>query len=280
MDSDKLSPDCWRELFDLIAAPLERQVFNDANKQIRSTKELLKMPDAKELLWVASDGNEDLQPNIVWYLLTRIIQKKKQNGEPLYSNIEGLVYFTPRMLVKIPNSDKPAQIWLSGPRRPHDQTMNACLNELSKAWPRYVAWAQRSAVEEIDGDTSAPPPQNIHFLGATPKMPSIVVNYGDQHTRAKRRSRESVNIHVIRSSSHYEFDPTARWIWKLASAARRFHCNGEVFISSGRIATRTKRWALIRKVPVSRLASAQLPDCASSAPKDKFTGTFWPPAHW
>jgi hypothetical protein len=185
VDTDKLSPDCQREILDLMAAPLERQVFSDANKQIRSTKKFLNLPEAKGLLWVASDGNEDLQPNVVWYLLTRIIQKKKQNGEPLYSNIDGLAYFAPRMLVKMPNSDKPAQIWLSGTRQPGDQTLNACLNELSKAWPRYVSRAQGSVVEEIDGNTSAPPPQGINFLGVTPRMPRVEVNYSGQPARGK-----------------------------------------------------------------------------------------------
>jgi hypothetical protein len=120
---------------------------------------------------VASDGNEDLQPNDVWFLLTRILQKKHKSGEPLFSNIHALAYFSPRMQVQKSQSKQPAIFWFSGCRQPDDQQMATCLNELYTAWPQYVARAQGIAVRHLDGT-----PEDLRFLGVSPRMPKIQVD--------------------------------------------------------------------------------------------------------
>ena len=171
VESKRLAPECQEDIFNVMASPLQRHVVGDANRQIKSTKEILNMPGAKGLLWVASDGNEDLQPNDVWFLLTRILQKKHKSGEPLFSNIHALAYFSPRMQVQLPQSKQPAIFWFSGCRQPDDQQMAACLNELYTAWPRYVARAQGIAVRHVDGT-----PENLRFLGVPPRMPRIQVD--------------------------------------------------------------------------------------------------------
>ena len=174
IDSKSLSPECQNEMFDVMAAPLQKHVVNAANGQIESTKEILNMPAARGLLWVASDGNLDLQPDAVWFLLTRILQKKRENGTPYYSNIHGLAYFSPRMLVEMPQSKQPALFWFSGSRQADDQQMAACLNELCTAWPQHVAREQRIVVRQVDGKTVSP--ENLRFLGVPPRMPKIQVS--------------------------------------------------------------------------------------------------------
>jgi hypothetical protein len=155
VDSNRLSQECREEMFSVMAESLQKHVVVAANAQIKNTKKLLNLPDAKGLLWVASDGNEFLQPNMVWYLLHRILTKKKANGDPAYSSIHGLAYFSPRMLGQVPGVAEPALIWFSGYRQ-RDPRLQACLDELSNEWPRYVAWAQginihntRSTVEDV-----------------------------------------------------------------------------------------------------------------------------------
>jgi hypothetical protein len=142
-------------MFSVMAESLQKHVVVAANAQIKNTKKLLNLPDAKGLLWVASDGNEFLQPNMVWYLLHHILTKKKASGDPAYSSIHGLAYFSPRMLGQIPGVAEPALIWFSGYRQ-RDPQLQSCLDELSNEWPRYVAWAQgiyirntRSTVEDV-----------------------------------------------------------------------------------------------------------------------------------
>src|ERR1035438_7314563 len=131
-------------------------------------------PPTRGLLWVASDGNLDLQPDAVWFLLTRILQKKRENGTPYYSNIHGLAYFSPRMLVEMPQSKQPALFWFNGSRQADDQQMAACLNELCTAWPQHVAREQRIVVRQVDGKTVSP--ENLRFLGVPPRMPKIQVS--------------------------------------------------------------------------------------------------------
>jgi hypothetical protein len=173
VDSKNLSQECQNEMFDVMAGPLQKHVVNAANTQIGSTKELLKMPDAKGLLWVASDGNEDLKPDAVLFLLKRILAKKHEDGKPCYSNIHALAYFSPRMLVEIPQSKQPAQFWFSGSRDPGDGQMLTFLSELCTAWPRYVAWAQGIAVRSVEAN--AVQPEDLRFIGVPPRMPRIKV---------------------------------------------------------------------------------------------------------
>lgn len=172
ISSNSLSPECREEMFSVMAESLQKHIVLAANDQIKSTKRILNIPDAKGILWVASDGNEDLQPNVVWYLLLRILQKKKGNGDPAFSSIHAIAYFNPRMPAKIPEANEPALFWFSGPRQQDDQQSIACLSELSTAWPHYVAWAQGVTVRDVGGK-----PEDVRFFGVQPKMPRIEIKY-------------------------------------------------------------------------------------------------------
>jgi hypothetical protein len=167
VDSSKLSPECREEMFSVMAEALQKHVVFAANDQIKSTKKLLNLPDAKGLLWVASDGNEFLQPNVVWYLLHRILKKKKANGDPAYSSIHGLAYFSPRMLGQIPGAAEPALLWFSGYRQ-SDPQLKVCLDQLSDEWPKYVSWAQGVYIRDTVGKV-----EDVRFLGVKEKMMQI-----------------------------------------------------------------------------------------------------------
>ena len=51
MRSGNMPLECQNEMFSVMGEPLQKQIINDANKQIKSTKALLNMPNAKGLLW-------------------------------------------------------------------------------------------------------------------------------------------------------------------------------------------------------------------------------------
>lgn len=173
IQSGKLPDDCREEMFSAMAESLQKHVVAAANKQIKSSKRLLNLPEAKGLLWVASDGNDQFSPETVWYLLTRILRKKKEDGGPAYSSINGIAYFNPRMLARVPNLKEPALLWFSGTRNPqHDQNLQACLNVLNNAWPQYVARAQGIKVRGVDAK-----PDGVTFWDAAPKVPLIEIDY-------------------------------------------------------------------------------------------------------
>ena len=170
IETDRLPPECRDQVFKMMAAPLQRQVVT-ANKQIEATKELLGIPDAKGLLWFASDGDEDLQPSLVWPLLTRILQKKQPDGRLQYSHIDGLAYFNPRMLAQVPGVDQPAMFWYSGARPPEDPQILSLQNLMCREWPRYAERVQRIKVTQPDIPTV--PLGDVRFFGVPPTTPRI-----------------------------------------------------------------------------------------------------------
>jgi hypothetical protein len=120
IDLRQLPPVCQEEALRVIGKPLQDSVLGRANGQIRETKKLLNMPGAKGLVMVASDGNQDLLPSDVWFYLTRLLQKKHEDGRPQYSHIHAIVYFNPRMLAQLPRSGQAAHLWMSGSRNNDD----------------------------------------------------------------------------------------------------------------------------------------------------------------
>jgi hypothetical protein len=154
---------------DLMAAPIQR-IVKAADAQIASTKEILGLPTARGLLWVASDGNQDLQPDTVWFLLTRILRKTQEDGSPQYRHIHGMVYFSPRMIAEMPQTTLPVLFWFAGPREDGDQEMTTLLGMLGVVWPQYVASAQRVQLHLVDKKNS---PSDLRFAGPPRPLPKI-----------------------------------------------------------------------------------------------------------
>jgi hypothetical protein len=173
IESGKLPLECQHEMFSVMGESLQKHVVATANKQIKSTKALLEMPDAKGLLWVASDGNDDFQPNIVWYLMTKILQKKKETGDPAFSSVDGFAYFNPRMPAIVVQASEPALLFWGGARKPdEDGDVLACLELLSNAWFQYVSRTQGITVRSVLGR-----PEDARFPGVDERLPKIAANY-------------------------------------------------------------------------------------------------------
>jgi hypothetical protein len=178
----RLPPICQAEFLEVFGNSL-RRLLRNADEQIRETKDLLQIPEAKGLLVVASDGNQDLQPHDIWYVLTRLLQKKHADGRPQFSHIHALAYFNPRMLVRLPGSDQPTFLWLSGARRGDDRELKDFLGKLSQAWFIY---AGRMVGHSLDmKDWNSVELENITFTGTRPQMPLIWV--GDVNRTAKAK---------------------------------------------------------------------------------------------
>ena len=172
VDSHRLPPACQQELFDLMAAPVQR-IVKAADAQIASTKEILGLPAARGLLWIASDGNQDLQPDTVWFLVTRILRKKQGDGAHQYRHIHGMAYFSPRMIAAMPQTTLPVLFWFSGAREDGDQEMKALLDMLGAAWPQYVASAQGVQLHLVDKENT---PSDLRFAGPPRPLPKIYMS--------------------------------------------------------------------------------------------------------
>lgn len=130
--------ECQLEIEKLVNKRL-RKVIIKANKQIKLTKELLKTPDAKGVLLLASDGNYFLQPNHVLGYAGRILKSR-------FSSINSLIYFTVNMAVESPNTDRDALMWVEGHRDNIERVDSHFLNRLCKGW---VTVLEHKTGEEI-----------------------------------------------------------------------------------------------------------------------------------
>ena len=162
-----------------MAAPLQR-IVKAADARIASTKEILGLPAVRGLLWIASDGNQDLQPDTVWYLVTRILQKKQEDGAPQY-RLHGMAYFSARMVAEMPQTTLPVMFWFSGARDDGAQEMKTLLAVLGAAWPQYVASEQKVQLHLVDKKNT---PSDLCFAGPPRPLPKIYMS--DPPPRGKR----------------------------------------------------------------------------------------------
>jgi hypothetical protein len=154
-------------------------VLSKANAQIRETKQLLKADDAKGVLLVASDGNFDLTPHTIHYLLSRLLMKNHPDGRPQYSQIDGIAYFSGRTLVQVGEDGRPAMVWISGPRRKDDETITGFLSHLARQWHQYVERMTARPQEHLD--VAPDRIKDLRFAGLTPSMPRI--NLADRNKK-------------------------------------------------------------------------------------------------
>ena len=138
LDLARLPAPCQQDILSVISKPLQNNILRQANRQIRSTKETLGLPDAKGLLMIASDGNEDLKPQDVLFFCSRILWSDRQDKKALFPDISAVVYFNPRMPALHPATGQVTFIWGTVIRAPQDPALIAFLDELSEAFRMYM----------------------------------------------------------------------------------------------------------------------------------------------
>lgn len=173
IDLDQLPSVCQQEVLALIGKSLQYKILAKANQQIRATKEFLKLPDAKGLLMVASDGNEDLSPGDILLSFEQLLQKKHPDGKPQFSNIHSLVYFNPRMPALLPATGQPALLWATVLRQTEDKEMVGFLDALGGAFQGYMERTMGLPFPEVELEGAQH--RNLKFAGVSPRMPHIQV---------------------------------------------------------------------------------------------------------
>jgi hypothetical protein len=144
-----LHPICQMEWMDLIGIPLQNTLIKYANRQIRETKKLLNVPEARGILFISSDGNSSLQPYELMYFLDRVLKKKKEDGIRQYSNIDGFVYFSWSMPGRVPNIPMPIQFWIGGARDPNDTKTQEFIDKLERRWYEFQCKATGQNVPRL-----------------------------------------------------------------------------------------------------------------------------------
>jgi hypothetical protein len=130
----RLPQQCQREWLHVLEPPVEH-LIRDANRQIRSTKEHLKLEGHRGLLLIANDGNFlHTDPTNYMILVSRVL-KKKRDGKPRFPHIDGVVYFSYRIASK--NERLP--FWAPGIVAQSDSTMSAFQDRLRDGWFAYLS---------------------------------------------------------------------------------------------------------------------------------------------
>jgi hypothetical protein len=128
---EKLNRICQGEWLHILQAPVER-IVRKANRQIRTTKQTLQLPNAKGLLLIANDGNLlHTSPKDYMILISRVLQKKTPTGELQFPHILGVIYFSYR----IGSAVEGMPFWFAGDTTlGGDVEMRALQERLSQAW--------------------------------------------------------------------------------------------------------------------------------------------------
>lgn len=165
-----LPEQCQREWLKLLEPPIE-SLIRDANKQIRSTKDHLKIENHKGLLLIANDGNFLHTDPMNFMILVSRVLKKKKDGKARFPHIDGVCYFSYRVGTK----DEGMPFWVSGIVAQSDPGMSAFQKKLSSGWLAYLSKALRQPIMEVAKGA-------VDQLGLTPVR--VQINSwveGDQH---------------------------------------------------------------------------------------------------
>ena len=169
VDLQRMHPICQQEWLEVLADPLQRNVIAKANRQISRTKELLGARTAKGLLWLASDGNLDLQPQDVWFLVSRILGKKTSEGQKQFSGIDSVIYFHPRAPAIAPGVPADVFLWLADAREP-DQQVRDFISFLRDRW---IQWLSATSGLNVVAIERGPALSTVRFAGSAAKLPRV-----------------------------------------------------------------------------------------------------------
>jgi hypothetical protein len=83
-----------RTAFSKIGGDRLQTDFRNANRQIRDTKNHFGLQNSHGLLIVANTGNYPLTPDLAYWFLSVLLRKRKQDGSPLCSAIDCILYLS------------------------------------------------------------------------------------------------------------------------------------------------------------------------------------------
>jgi hypothetical protein len=113
--------------FTLYRGPIRRRI-KDADKQIKLTKPLLNMPDAKGVLFVAHDGDYSIGVDAVLNLIYHSL-----NGGQ-YSNIDDIIYVNGNMAANLPDGSQDWKIFLRASRKEDRAIPMELVQRLGTEW--------------------------------------------------------------------------------------------------------------------------------------------------
>lgn len=133
----KLPPACQRDWLGLHMAPWKRKL-EDANKQIKTTKSLLNLPNACGILFLVDDANLSFAPEDGMGFIARTLRSRKPDGSQIYSHLDRIVYFSvnPRAVTK---DGVGLNFWMPAYRHVDEKPISEFLENFRLGWVQYHA---------------------------------------------------------------------------------------------------------------------------------------------
>ena len=164
-EEDVFNEDGALRIFETIKADIKRTlegVFHQAKKQIKQTKDVLQMPDAKGLLFLANEGNYFYQFSTK--IFTDILDELFESDP---RSIEGYAFFATN---KVTEHKQNVIIWIANSTS-KDPAYDKFVDELGRKWSEFVStktganiiafedWDERVIEEKLSSLRIIPPQQ-------------------------------------------------------------------------------------------------------------------------
>jgi hypothetical protein len=140
-----LPHNCAIELLGVMKKKFDESYIKEANRQIKSTKELLGKPDARGLLLLMNEGNFSYHPSAIFNLLFHIFNggsRSAINQVVIFTIFNGgsrsainqVVIFTSDFVSTFDNSNRGFFYWLNPSIGDREDVSTELLHRLSNAW--------------------------------------------------------------------------------------------------------------------------------------------------
>lgn len=135
LNTRNLPLDCALEMISLYREPIARRI-RKANDQIKSTRNLLKLPDALGVLFLAQDGDYSIGPDAVLNLAARCLKGNR------FSGIDNVIFLN-AMPARLLNDPLGYMCWVHAFRNSNRVIPQGLIHSLQDGW--------RSELEAITG---------------------------------------------------------------------------------------------------------------------------------
>lgn len=132
----ELPGECQKEWLSMAQSPWKKKL-EKANKQIKSMKGTLNLPDACGVLFLADESANPHDPLDVITLISRVLRSRKDDGTEIYSHVERIVYFSVNPRTVLPNG-MGRNFWYPAYRHRNDPIVSEFLVSVSKSWFQYL----------------------------------------------------------------------------------------------------------------------------------------------
>ena len=148
-----LPPECQLEWVDLHKGPWKRKL-DKANKQIKNTKALLKVPNACGILFLLDDATHSFLPKEAINFIAGVLRSKKPDGTQIYSHLDWIVYLSVNPKTVTPDGVG-LNFWIPAYRHNADEGISAFLESFKHGWTRYLGDFLKMKSFEIPGEHSS-----------------------------------------------------------------------------------------------------------------------------